>query len=124
MSNPIATDPIQALLAQTSLKRSAFAATSRYYGLDTRAMVTPTGKTIVYLTRRFVPSPEDFQLLQEHVVRQGDRLDNIAATYLGDPEQFWRIADANGALRPEDLLRIVGQRLKITLPEGIAGSAL
>jgi len=121
MSNPIATDPIQALLAQTSLKRSAFAATSRYYGLDTRALVTPTGKTIVYLTRRFVPSPEDFQLLQEHVVRQGDRLDNIAATYLGDPEQFWRVCDANRAMRPDELTEEIGRRLAITLPEGIPG---
>jgi hypothetical protein len=79
---------------------------------------------IVYAARRFVPPPERFQLLQEYTVRQADRLDNIAAKYLGDPEQFWRLADANGALRPEDLLLTVGRKLRITLPEGITGASL
>jgi len=43
---------------------------------------------------------------------------------LGGPELFWRIADANGAMRPEDLVAKVGRQLKITLPQGITGSAL
>lgn len=124
MSNPLAMDPIQALLAQTSLQRSLFSATSRYYGLDTQTLTTADGRTIIYLTRRFVPSPDQFQLLQEYAVKQGDRLDNVAARYLGDPEQFWKLADANGAMRPEDLLAVVGRRLRITLPLGIAGTSL
>ena len=33
---------------------------------------------------------------------QVDRLDVMAAQYLGDPELFWRICDANGAMRPEE----------------------
>ena len=40
---------------------------------------------------------------------------------MGDPEAFWRIADANSALRPQDLTRTPGRRLRITLPEGIPG---
>ena len=43
---------------------------------------------------------------------------SIAAKYLGDPEQFWRICDANGAVRPDEL-EMVGRRLRITLPEGL-----
>ena len=62
-------------------------------------------------------------LLQEHTSSQGERLDNIAAQYLGDPEQFWRLCDANGALRPGELTETVGRRLRITLPEGIPGVA-
>ncbi|HZT57821.1 MAG TPA: LysM domain-containing protein, partial [Pyrinomonadaceae bacterium] len=54
----------------------------------------------------------------EHTVTQGERLDQIAAQYLGDPEQFWRICDANGALRPEELLE-TGRRVRLTLPEGV-----
>ena len=81
-----------------------------------------TARTIVYLRRRFVPPPERFALLQEHVVTQGDRLDNIAAHYLGDPEQFWRICDANRAMRPDELTETIGRRLRITLPEGIPGT--
>jgi hypothetical protein len=57
------------------------------------------------------------------VVFQGDRLDNIAALYLGDPEQFWRICDANAAMRPNELTETIGRRLRITLPEGIPGTS-
>jgi len=123
MSNGIPTDPVQAMLAQTSLQRTLFTATSRYYGIDTETLISANG-TIVYLKRRFLPSPDRFQLLQEHTVTQAERLDNIAAKFLGDPELFWRIADANGAMRPEDLVQIVGRKLRITLPQGIPGSSL
>ena len=71
--------------------------------------------------RRLVPPPEHFALLQEHAVTEGERLDHIAANYLGDPEQFWRICDANGAMRPDELLEPIGRRLRITLPENIPG---
>ncbi len=122
--NGTPTDPVQALLAQTALQRTLFIPTSRYYGIDTETLVTPDGKTIIYLQRRFVPSPDQFQLLQQYTVTQGDRLDNIAAKYLGDPELFWRIADANGAMRPEELVETIGRKLRITLPQGISGTAL
>jgi hypothetical protein len=98
-----------------------FSITSRYYSIPTTQLETADGKTIVYVRRRFVPPPEGFALLQEHTVTEGDRLDNITAQYLGDPEQFWRICDANGAIRPEELTETVGRRLRITLPEGIPG---
>jgi len=124
MSNGTPTDPVQAMLAQASLQKNLFTSTSRYYGMNTETLTTADGTTIIYLTRRFLPSPDSFQLLQEHIVTQGERLDNIAAKFLGDPELFWRIADANGAMRPEDLVQIVGTVLKITLPQGITGSAL
>ncbi len=124
MSNGIPTDPVQALLAQTSLQRNLFTGTSRYYGIDTETLTTANGTTIVYLKRRFLPSPDRFQLLQEHTVTQAERLDNIAAKFLGDPELFWRIADANGAMRAEELVQTVGRKIKITLPEGIVGSSL
>jgi nucleoid-associated protein YgaU len=124
MSNGIQNDPVQALLAQTSLSNTLFSSTSRYYGLDTATLALPGGKTIVYILRRFVPPPERFQLLQEHTVVQGDRLDNLAGEYLGDPTLFWRLADANRAMRPEELTETVGRVLRITLPEGINGSSL
>ena len=95
--------------------------TSRYYSVGTATLETAGGKTIIYLRRRFVPAVDRFALLQEHVVTQGERLDNITATYLGDPEQFWRVCDANAAMRPEELTETVGRRLRITLPEGIPG---
>lgn len=115
---------MQAMAGLIALKPNLFPITSRYYGIDTAKLETATGKTIVYLRRRFVPPPERFALLQEHMVTQGDRLDNITAQYLGDPEQFWRVADANNAMNPTDLVQQpenIGRKLRITLPEGIPG---
>jgi len=96
-----------------------FPITSRYYGLDAARLERPGRPTVVYLRRRFVPAPELFAPLFEHAVSAGERLDHVAARHLGDPEQFWRIADANGALRPEELTEEIGRRLRITLPLGI-----
>lgn len=98
-----------------------FPPTSRYAGIETATLEDAAGNTIIYLRRRFVPQPDRFSLLQEHVVKKGERLDNITAQYLDDPEQFWRVCDANRAMRPDELAEIVGRRLRITLPEGIPG---
>ena len=103
------------------MKTNKFPPTSRYSGIETAEIKMPDGRIIVYLRRRFVPPPERFALLQEHTVKQGDRLDNIAAQYLGDPEQFWRLCDANNAIAPEELTDAAGRKLRITLPEGIPG---
>ena len=99
-----------------------FPPTSRYFGIETTTIETRDGKSYAYLKRRFVPAPERFATLQEHVVVQGDRLDNITARYLGDAQQFWRVCDANRAMRPEELTEELGRRLRITLPEGIPGA--
>lgn len=118
-------DPNQALQVMLQpvggLTANLFPPTSRYHGIDTATLETAEGKTIVYLRRRFLPPPERFALLQVHVVAQGERLDNITAQYLGDPEQFWRVCDANGAMRPDELTETIGRRLRITLPEGVPG---
>ncbi|SRR6266481_2515562 len=127
-------DPAQGIL-QPVVKLTPFPATSRYFQIETATFLspdvlhshrlhnnqTPEEKAIVYLRRRFVPSSDRFDLLLEHTVVQSDRLDNVTARYLGDPEQFWRVCDANNAMRPEELTETVGRHLRITLPEGIAG---
>ena len=99
-----------------------FPPTSRYFTVEAATREERDGRVIVYLGRRFLPQPERFALLQEHVVTQGERLDNITARYLDDPEQFWRLADANRAMRPDELTETIGRRLRVTLPEGIPGT--
>jgi hypothetical protein len=116
-------DPVQAMLAQTTLATTAFAPGSRYFGLGSETIVVE-GRTIVYVLRRFVPPPERFALLQEHVVTQAERLDNITAHYLGDPTLFWRLCDANRAMLPAELTETVGRKLRITMPDGISGVQL
>lgn len=98
-----------------------FPPNSRYQQTETATLETIDGRTIVYLKRRFVPPSSSFSLLQEHTVVEGDRLDNIAARYFNDPLLFWRLCDANDAMRPRDLLAEIGDTLRITLPEGIPG---
>lgn len=122
LSNP-QLDPVQAMLAQTSLQTTLFAPTSRYYGIATGTIVED-GRSIIYVLRRFLPQPEQFQVIQTHTVMQGERLDNIAAQYLGDPTLFWRICDANRAMRPWELTQTVGRKLNITMPAGVTGAAM
>lgn len=117
MTDPLA--QLQALLQGGDASLNLFPPNSRYHGIPTTTMPASDGRTIAYVRRRFVPSPERFATLQEHSVAQGDRLDNLAAHYLGDPEQFWRICDANAAIRPEELTETMGRRIRITLPEGM-----
>src|SRR5262245_22727540 len=99
-----------------------FSATSRYYALEQVKYETADGRQIVYVRRRFVPPAERFALLTEHTVTQEERLDTITAQYLGNAEQFWRVCDANSAMRPDELTETVGRKLRITLPEGIPGN--
>jgi len=124
MSTVLNLDPVQAMLAQTALKRTLFAANSRYYGIETATLERPGRPPIVYLRRRFLPQPERFQTIQEHTVIQGERLDNITAQYLADATLFWRLCDANRAMRPDELTDTTARRIRITLPEGVTGSAL
>ena len=102
-------------------KVNPFPTTSRYFRIETATYKMRNGETAVYVRRRFVPSPDRFQTLLEHTVTQHEGLDNITANYLGDPEQFWRVCDANNAIRPDELTERIGCKLRITLPEGIPG---
>jgi hypothetical protein len=107
---------------QLALPLAPFAPSSRYAGIEIATMVDASGQMVVYVRRRFVPQPEQFSSIGEHMVASGERLDNIAALYFGDPELFWRICDANRALRPEELTETAGRRLLITLPQGVQGA--
>jgi hypothetical protein len=91
---------------------------SRYQGLPTRTWTAPDGTQTVYLSRRLVPQPNCFSTLGVHIMTDGERLDQTAARFIGDPLLAWRLADANGALNPAEL-ECGGRRLRITLPEGI-----
>jgi len=117
------TDPVQAFLQSSGLQAQSFPPNSRYSGSGTLQITRADGTRLVYLERRFVPQPESLTLLQAHEVVSGDRLDNLAARYVGDPELYWRICDANRALRPDELIEVVGRRLRITLPPAASGAA-
>ncbi len=56
--------------------------------------------------------PEALTVRREHRVVLGERLDQLAHRYYGDPLKFWLICDANDALFPEDLM-VPGKVLRI-----------
>ncbi len=89
-----------------------FTSTSRYANIEIAKYTAREGRIIAYVRRRFLPPLTDDPFV-EHVVVQGDRLDNLTARYLGDPEQFWRVCDVNTALRPDDLTAEIGRRVRV-----------
>jgi hypothetical protein len=115
--------PLQALMQMGVVPAVNYPPDSRYYRYSTLQYTAPDGQTISYLARRFVPQPgaPNFSTIAQHVVRQGDRLDLIAAKYLGDPLVFWLICDANGAIRPDEVVETPGTVISITAPQGAPG---
>jgi nucleoid-associated protein YgaU len=115
--------PFQMLVQKGVVPPVTFPTDSRYYGSKTLIYITADGQTVQYLARRIVPQPgpPNFATIAQHTVRQGDRLDLIAAKYLGDPLIFWLICDANGAIEPETLVATPGTVLNITTPQGVPG---
>lgn len=117
-------DPIKALLDAGALPTTPFGGTSRYAGIGLDAIAGPDdGAPIVHLQRRFVPRPDRFGLLYEAPVVEGDRRDALAATHLGTPDLWWRLADANGAVDPRELTGSPGSTLRITNAADLPGAA-
>jgi hypothetical protein len=116
--------PLSALIRMGIVPTVTFPADSRYCGFKTLTYTGPDGKPVTYLARRLVPQPgtPNYANIATHTVHQGDRLDLIAAKYIGDPLMFWLICDANGAIRPGRLVENPGQVLNITMPQGFPGA--
>lgn len=116
-------DPLQSLVRLGVVPAVAFPADSRYYRFTTLQWTGPDGTPITYLARRFVPQPAApaFATVGRHTVVKADRLDLIAAKYLGDPLLFWAVCDANGTIAPDDLVAVPGRVLVVTAPQGAPG---
>ncbi len=116
--------PLQALIQMGLVPPVTFPTDSRYYASSTLTYTDPSGNMVSYLARRIVPQPgaPNYSTVATHTVKQGDRLDMIAAKYLGDPLMFWLICDANGAIRPNELVETPGKVLNITTPQGVPGA--
>ena len=97
-----------------------FEPSSRYNSLAVKTITVNAAdgesREIRYVERRFLPPLGTGTTLVEHIVSQGDRLDNITAKYLGDPTQFWQVADANDVSQLEKLTEEPGSRITIKLP--------
>jgi hypothetical protein len=78
----------------------------RYDGAETATVPTSDGlggtRDVAYLIPRVPPATAPATMARHQVVPD-DRLDLLAARYLGDPAAGWRIADANTALDPDEV---------------------
>ena len=90
--------------------------TSRYANIATGSYSTSDGRTVTYVLRRWLPSGAVLPVLAEVTVQPRERLDLLTHRTLGDPLQFWRIADANDASNPFDLEED-GRTLRIPVPQ-------
>lgn len=88
-----------------------FSPNSRYARQTTYTATTADGRQIVAVT---LPLPRQPALAGFHQARAGERLDLIAARYLGDPTRFWLLCDANNTPLPDAL----ASRSLVGIPRG------
>ncbi len=96
-----------------------FEPTSRYFTIETAQLTLPDGRMLSYKRRRFLPQGKDLPLLGEVTVGSDERLDVLTARALDDPEQFWRLCDANDAMHPDELTAEPGRTLRVPLPQPV-----
>ena len=89
---------------------------SRYASVEHAVLATASGRSLPYLRRRFIPAPDPRDEAATVEVGLGARLDGVAASLGRDPADAWRIADANGALDPVDLVATPGRVLRAPRP--------
>ena len=115
-------DPLQSLLAAGAIPTTAFPPTSRYAGVGVAAFDPGDGsEPVPYLRRRFCPGSERLALIARVRLVDGDRRDLLAASHVGDPELWWRLADANDTIDPRTLARPPGGYVRVAWPEGVPG---
>jgi hypothetical protein len=73
---------------------------SRYYNVTTYQLTDRRGRTVTVVA---VPDSPLQDVLGYHVLKQGERLDHLAAQYFNNAAGFWRIAELNDAMLPESL---------------------
>ena len=116
MTQPAPTPPTAG-----SVAADRFPPHSRYTATEVVTATDDDGTERRYLRRRFIPATDNQTVIAEHLVVAGDRLDNLAQQYYGDPLLSWRIADANRAQNPGELADVPGRVLHITAPDVTGG---
>jgi len=114
-------DPVQMLIDAGAIPAAPFGPNSRYVNVALGRYQVSSDESVAYVLRRFVPQARDILLATRHLVHAGDRIDVIAAHYLGDAELHCRVADANLATDLLELTATAGARLAIPLPPGTGG---
>jgi hypothetical protein len=114
---------IQSMVAAAAGTGAPTNPSSRYYGAQVETYTTPNGIQIAYLQRRIIPQAHVYTTLRNYSINEGDRLDNLAYKFMGDPILYWMICDANSAVDPDQLTAEPGSTIQIPLSAGIPPGA-
>lgn len=77
-----------------------FDAKSRYIKAEKLVVTDARGRMVNAIVP---PPPPEKSLLGIHALRQGERIDLLAAKYTDDAAGYWRIAEQNNVMLPETL---------------------
>jgi hypothetical protein len=97
-----------------------FPPNSRYHNVPLRKKTAPDGTDVTFVGRRIIPAMDRYRALDRYRTATDSRIDNVAAEVFGDPEQYWRICDANGEAEPATATTPAGRLLVIPMPLEIA----
>ncbi len=89
---------------------------SRYADSPVETHETADGREVRFVRRRRIPAAGSTGTVGKVVVHDGERLDQIAARSIGDPGSWWRLADANEAMEPVELVETAGAEIDIPSP--------
>lgn len=95
---------------------------SRYATTQMRTYLMPDGREVSYSARRLLPRPDQVKPLAMYRHDRDRRIDDVANSFYGDPEQYWRICDANLVSWPPDATATADATLVIPLPMEISGN--
>lgn len=68
------------------------------------------GTEVLLKKKRKIPEPQSRVI---HTVQEGERTDLLARRYYRDPLKFWKLADGNSEMKPEDLLKTPGAKILV-----------
>jgi nucleoid-associated protein YgaU len=114
---------LTALITSAAGSGAPTSSSSRYYGAQAEAFTLPDGTPVMYLARRIIPQAASYTATQTYVIVDGDRLDNLANRFLGDPLLYWMICDANGVTDPDQLTAQAGRTIVIPVTSAVSPGA-
>jgi hypothetical protein len=83
---------------------------SRYEKVADYKFRRQDGSEVLLKKKRPLPEPKSRLI---HTVQEGERTDILAHRYYRDPLKFWKLADGNAEMNPEDLLQVPGKKILV-----------
>lgn len=96
---------------------------SRHHGLPVVTTTTADGRVVHTLARRLLRDPDDLVERSRVELRAGERMDEVAATHVGDPLAWWLLVEAHVVAHPAEVVAEPGAHVRIVQPPDPGGAA-